>query len=50
MKPPTKQWKYEAVFKLKINEVAKASNNCAAARTLDVTEKMVRDWQKNEDN
>ena len=49
MEPLTKRRKYEASFKLKVIEVAKASNNCAAARTFDVTEKLVRDWRKNED-
>ena len=50
MKQPTKRKKYEASFKLKVIEVAKVSNNCAAARTFDVTEKIVRDWRRNEDN
>ena len=46
----TKRGKYEASFELKVIEVAVASNNCAAPRTFDVTEKVVRDWRKNEDN
>ena len=50
MEPPTKRRKYKASIKLKVIEVAKASNNSAAARTFDVTEKMVRYWRKNEDN
>ena len=50
MEPPKKRRKYEASFKLKVTEVANASNNCAAARTFDVTGKLVRDWKKNEDN
>ena len=50
MEPTTKIRKYKASFKLKVIEVAKASNNSAAAKTFDVTEKMVRDWRKNEDN
>ena len=50
MEPPATRRKYEASFELKFIEVAKASNNCAAARTFDVTEKMVWDWRKNEDN
>ena len=50
MELPTKRRKYEASFKHKVIEVLKASNICAAARTFDVTEKMVRDWRKNEDN
>ena len=50
MEPPTKRRKYVARLKLKVIEVVKASNNCAAARTFDVTEKRVRDWRKNEDN
>ena len=50
MDPPTKRRKYEACFKLKVIAVAKASNKCAAVKTFDVTEKMVRDWRKNEDN
>ena len=29
---------------------AKGSNNCAAAATFDVTERMERDWRKNEGN
>ena len=48
--PSTKRRKYEASFRLNAIEVTKASNNCAAARTFDVTEKMVREWRKNEDN
>ena len=50
MEPPTKRRKYEASFKLKVIEVAKESNNCAAARKFDVTEKMVREWRKKEDD
>ena len=49
MEPPAKRRKYEASFKLRVIEVAKASNNCVAARTFDVAEKLVRDWIKNED-
>ena len=40
MELPTKR-KYEASFKLKVVDVAKGSNNCAAARQFNVTEKMV---------
>ena len=47
MEPPTKRRKYDASIRLKVIEVAKASNT---ARTFDVTEKMMRDWRKNEDN
>ncbi|GAB1599650.1 hypothetical protein Ahia01_000242400 [Argonauta hians] len=50
MKSPTKRRKYVASFKLKVVEVAKDSNNCAAARKFDVTEKMVREWRKKEDD
>ena len=50
MEPPTKRRKYEASFKQNVIEVVKASSNCAAARTFDVTETMMRDWRKNEDN
>ena len=50
MQPSTKRRKYDASYKLKVIEVAKASNNCAAARIFDVTEKMVRDWRMNEDD
>ena len=46
---PTKRRKYEASFKLKVIKKAKESNNCAAARAFDITEKMARDWRKNED-
>ena len=49
MEPPTRRRKYEACLKQKVFEVTK-TNNCAAARTFDVTEKMVRDWRNNEDN
>ena len=45
----SKRRKYEASFKLKVIKQAKESNNCAAARTFDITEKTVRDWSKNED-
>ena len=48
--PPTKRRIYEASFELNVIGVATASNNSAAARTFDVTEKMVRDWGKNEGN
>ena len=41
MEPPTKRGTYEASFKLKVIKAAKASNNCAAVRTLDVTEKIL---------
>ena len=47
---PTKRRKCEASFRLKVIQLAKTSNNCAAARTFNVTEKMVRDWRMNEDN
>ena len=50
MEPPTKRRKYESGFKLKVIEVAKNSNNCAAAREFEVTEKMVREWRKKEDD
>ena len=50
MESPTKRRKEEASFKRKVIEVAKASYNCAAAKTFDETEKMVRDWRNNEDN
>ena len=50
MKPPTKRRKYKASLKMTVIKVARASNNCATARTFNVTEKMVRDWRKNEDN
>lgn len=36
-------------MKLKVIKVAKESNNCAATRTFDITEKMVRVWRKKED-
>jgi transposase-like protein len=49
MEPPTKRRKYEASFKLREIKMAKESNNCAAARAFDITEKMVREWRKNED-
>ena len=42
--------KHEASFKLKVIVVARACSNCAAAGKFDVTEKMVRDWRKNQDN
>ena len=42
MEPPVKRRKYETSFKLKVIEVAKEFNNCAAARAFDITEKMVR--------
>ena len=42
MEPPRKPRKYEASFKLKVIEVAKETNNCAAARIYDVTEEMDR--------
>jgi hypothetical protein len=29
--------------------MAKESNSCVAARAFDITEKMVREWRKNED-
>ena len=50
MEPLTKRRKYEASFKLKVVDVAKGSNNCAAARQFDVTEKMVREWRKKEND
>ena len=50
MEPPTKRKQYKASFKMKVIEVAKTSNNCATARTFDVTEKMVIEWRMNEDN
>ena len=50
MEPPTKRSKYEASIKLKVINVAKGSNNCIAARKFDVTEKMVREWRKKEDD
>ena len=50
MEPPTKRRKYEASFELKAIDAVNTSINCAAARIFDVTEKMVRDWRKNEDN
>ncbi|KFD70384.1 hypothetical protein M514_17468 [Trichuris suis] len=37
---------YDASFKLKVIDLAKKSNNCAASRKYGVTEKMVREWQK----
>lgn len=49
MDPPPKRRKYEVSLKLKVIELAKESNNCAALRTFDVTEKMVRNWRKTED-
>lgn len=39
MEQPAKQRKHEASLKLKVIEVAKESNNCAAVRAFDITEK-----------
>ncbi|KAG7171333.1 Pogo transposable element-like 87 [Homarus americanus] len=50
MAPPAKQTKYEARFKLKVIMCANSTNNCAAAaRDYGISEKLVRDWKKNED-
>jgi hypothetical protein len=49
MEPQTNRRKYEAGVKLKVIKMAKEWNNCAAARAFDITEKMVREWRKNED-
>ena len=49
MEPIKKRRKHEASLKMKVIEVAMASNNRAAVRTFDVTEKIVRNWRKNED-
>ncbi|KFD45194.1 hypothetical protein M513_13929 [Trichuris suis] len=43
-----KRSSYDAGFKLKVIDLAKKSNNCAASRKYGVTEKMVRDWRRNE--
>jgi hypothetical protein len=39
MEPPTKRRKYEGSFMLKVIKSAKEPNNCAAARTFDISEK-----------
>lgn len=44
----TKRTKYTASLKLKVIKQAKDSNNCAVARTLNITEKIVRHWRKDE--
>lgn len=47
MQPAAERRKYDVSFKLKVIEVAKSSSNCVAARTFNVTEKMVGEWRKN---
>ncbi|KFD64659.1 hypothetical protein M514_20376 [Trichuris suis] len=44
-----KKRSYDAGFKLTVIDMAKKTNSCAAARKYGVTEKMVRDWRRNED-
>ena len=46
---PATRSKYEAKFKLQVVKFAEENNNCAAARTFNVNEKLVRDWRKNAD-
>ncbi|KFD71843.1 hypothetical protein M514_15953 [Trichuris suis] len=45
----TEKRTYDAGFKLMVTDMAKKTNNCAAARKYGVTEKMATDWREKED-
>ena len=46
---PTTRKSYDAEFKLKVVAFAKENGNRAAERKFNVSEKIVRDWRKKED-
>lgn len=50
MSSKRKRQSYDIKFKQRAIEYAESSNNCAAAREFDVSEKMIRDWRKKRDD
>ena len=42
----SKRTKYTAKFKLQVVDYAEKTNNCAASREFNISEKLVRDWKR----